>query len=155
MSAAWILIVGMLVVVCGVLVLRLHALLALIAGGLVVALLTPAANAYRTAARLAAIEVESVDSSSHLVMLRMKGKPAVGMNLLVLRGRDLHRVGMLRIGAGGGKDVVMTEALDGVEIDRRDVIIEPEKDAIATGPISAASSGASASSIESDHSQCD
>src|SRR5947209_4486819 len=131
MSAPFILIVGMIVVVCGVLVLRLHALLSLIAGGLVVALLTPPNNTYRAAARLAAMEIESIDQTTHRVTLRSKSKPAAGMTLWLLQGRDLNRIGALHVLEGGGKETIVTEATDSAVIDRRDLAIEPIKDLAA------------------------
>src|SRR4051794_6210869 len=53
MNPLWLLLIGMLVVVGGVLVLRLHAFLALILGALVVAALTPGANVTSVGGRVA------------------------------------------------------------------------------------------------------
>src|SRR5687768_7887892 len=53
MNPLWILLIGMLVVVGGVLVLRLHAFLALILGAIVVAALTPGASITTVGSRVA------------------------------------------------------------------------------------------------------
>ncbi len=132
MSAPLILLVGMSVVVCGVLVLRLHALLSLIAGGLVVALLTPTFYTYRSLARSNANGIDSIDSPTGIVTLRAaKERPAVGSTLLVLRGRELHPVGKLQVLPGGAGESMPAKALDGFVPDRRDVVIETSKDVLA------------------------
>ena len=131
MSAPWILIVGMLVVVCGVLLLKLHALLSLIAGGLVVALLTPANNTYRAAARLVAIPIEAIDPATGTVTLKAdKSRPAEGAVLLVLRlGQrgEVQPIGSLRVTSGGGAKTFLAKAAATIEVDRRDLVIEPAK----------------------------
>ncbi len=57
MNPLWILLIGMAVVIGGILLLRLHAFLALIAAALVVALLTPRTDIYHFALRSAAAAV--------------------------------------------------------------------------------------------------
>lgn len=132
MSVPLILLVGMLVVVCGVLVLRLHALLSLIAGGLVVALLTPTFYTYRSLARSSANGIDSIDAPTGIVTLRAaKERPSVGSTLLVLRGRELHPVGKLQVLPGGAGESMQAGALDGFVPDRRDVVIEASKDILA------------------------
>ena len=67
-----ILLIGMGVVVAGILVLRLHAFLALTAAALVVAALTPTANVYRQALRQSGRQV-SVSAGSTTQPIALSG----------------------------------------------------------------------------------
>jgi GntP family gluconate:H+ symporter len=64
MNPIWLLVIGMVVVVGGVLVLRLHAFLALVLGTLVVAMLTPTQAVYRHALRGAMMPAAAADPGS-------------------------------------------------------------------------------------------
>src|SRR5215472_7482441 len=64
MNAPLLLTLGMIVVVLGILVFKLHAFLALIAGALVVAVLTPTRATYLTAVRASAEELVQSDAGS-------------------------------------------------------------------------------------------
>jgi GntP family gluconate:H+ symporter len=132
MAAGWILLTGMAVVVCGVLVFRLHALLSLIAGGLVVALLTPSNNTYRAAARLSAMDIEAIHADADTITLKPgKERPSEGATLLVLRGADLHRIGTLRVLPGAPTDPLMAKRTGNFTVDRRDFVIDAAKDSAA------------------------
>src|SRR5437773_12476632 len=63
MNHVWILLIGMAVVIGGILVLKLHSFLALIAGALVVALITPRAYVYDTAIHSGATEAAALKAS--------------------------------------------------------------------------------------------
>lgn len=107
MSPLLILLIGMVVVVGGVLALRLHAFLALILGAMVVGLLTPSANTYRFAVRVASVEIVGIDPATNTVTVKGDpGKLSDGTRLIAMRsGADgtLHRAGTLRVRPGGRK----------------------------------------------------
>ena len=88
MNPLWILLVAMLVVVGGVLVLRLHAFLALVVGALTVAALTPTEAIYQSGLRSAGIRVVSVDSNQRTATLKVgkKQKFISGDNILLVDG---------------------------------------------------------------------
>jgi GntP family gluconate:H+ symporter len=75
----------MAVVVGGILLLRLHAFLSLVAGGLVVALLTPASAVYRYTLRANAIEFITSHEAEPTPSIKPKQKLLAGTPLLVLR----------------------------------------------------------------------
>src|SRR4051794_40450767 len=86
MSAPILLLLGMAVVVFGILVFRLHAFLALIAGALVVALLTPTRNTYLTAARPAGFQLERDQHSGGLNFRIKPHQLADGVVMLAVPG---------------------------------------------------------------------
>src|SRR4051812_18786420 len=100
MNPLWILLIGMAVVVGGVLALRLHAFLALLAGAIVVALLTPASFAYRFGLRTGAREVLSYDAPTRLVTLKrtktdlLEGTP---LQIFRLTNRGAKHVASVRV----------------------------------------------------------
>src|SRR5947209_1915678 len=85
MNPLWILAMGMAVVVTGVLGLRLHAFLSLIAGAMVVGLLTPRANVYRFGLRTSAVEIESIQPDGKVVLHSGKNTPGAGSTLVAMR----------------------------------------------------------------------
>ena len=78
-----ILLVGVITVVGGVLVLRLHAFLALVIGALLVGMLTPSTALERYALEKEAIRVQFVDADREVVVLEVSARP--GAVYLVLR----------------------------------------------------------------------
>lgn len=90
MESTWItlgiLLVGVIVVVGGVLVLRLHAFLALTLGALLVGMLTPGANIERHAVEQNAIEALSVGADGHVVLSAdPRDALSAGTRLLLIR----------------------------------------------------------------------
>jgi GntP family gluconate:H+ symporter len=83
MSPLTILAIAMVVVVGSVLVLRLHAFLALILGSLVVAALTPAASIFENEVRSAGVTVVSVDADADTALAK------VGKRQKLIAGRNL------------------------------------------------------------------
>src|SRR5439155_13092502 len=85
MNPLLILLIGMTVVVGGILLLRLHAFLALIAGAIVVALLTPGTYVYRFTLRSGAIPVARIDAEHRTVILKTKQPLVEDSTLIALR----------------------------------------------------------------------
>ncbi len=118
MSPTWItvgvLLAGVITVVGGVLLLRLHAFLALIFGALVVGALTPTDIRERVALERAAVEIKSVDALSGVVELQADA--TVGESFVVLRqdsGGRFESVGSVVVdaispGAARGRFVALT-----------------------------------------------
>ncbi|MEZ0265478.1 MAG: GntP family permease [Phycisphaerae bacterium] len=79
------LLIGMGIVVGGVLALRLHPFLALVAGGLAVAALTPAGALYRFGLRDGSYKVVGTEESGRIAVIQGKGKLTEGMPLMVLQ----------------------------------------------------------------------
>jgi len=88
MSPPSILLIALLVVVGGVLILRLHAFLALILGALTVAALTPTEAVYQSILRTSGIRVVSVDSIQETATLKVgkQQKFIAGDNILLAAG---------------------------------------------------------------------
>ncbi len=134
MNPIIILLIGMAVVVGGVLVFRLHAFLSLIAGALVVGLLTPGVFTYRYAIHAAAIEVISIDEHTGMVVLRSKEKFSGDTPLLVLREsmgaeRGFERIGVLRVRGGGvtaGEQIQAAMVDPTIKVRAGDVIVKEE-----------------------------
>lgn len=146
MDSAWptltVLAAGIVVVIGGVLVLRLHAFLALILGALVVGALTPNTAIENSAISNAAINVRAVNPQLEEVLLNYgPGSGALpGAPLLVLRLNDetgrYETLGHLRIERFDQVQVrsektipiaiaSFTDDLDGVELREDDVVIHP------------------------------
>ena len=87
MNPLWILAVGIAIVLGGVLLLRLHAFLALVLAALVVGLLTPAAYVERHVIEAGDVAIDSIDPAASEVSLWLDAKHGarVGMRYLVLR----------------------------------------------------------------------
>jgi len=93
MNPLWILLIGMVVVVGGVLALRLHAFLALVLGALVVALLTPQHVTYRFALRSKQMVVTEVIQAGPGLAASFnagKAKHAAGTPLVLLKVHPEH-----------------------------------------------------------------
>ena len=138
MNPLLILVAGMVVVVGGVLVLRLHAFLALVCGALVVAALTPGGLSTRYAAREAAralgLRFVAADPSGQAVKLAGgKGTVAPGATLVVLRPgrRGVERVATLGV-LTADKDSVLAFVRDGAaakSLSKDDLVLEPYQEA--------------------------
>ncbi len=113
-----ILLAGIVVVVGGILVLRLHAFLALILGALLVGILTPFAAIERYNIDKAAVDVVAIadDSSELTVALAQKDQVHVGMQYVILRpsgdNGDLEKIGDAAV------DRFVDETVDGKTIER-------------------------------------
>lgn len=129
MNPLVILLVGMSVVIGGVILLRLHAFLALILGALVVALLTPGRVIYEQEIRIGSVAVTSVDHRRGTVRLQPnRGQQvAEGKNLVLRQGADntLQTVGTVTlqsVNEGDGKGVVARMAGAGLDVRREDTV---------------------------------
>jgi GntP family gluconate:H+ symporter len=128
MNPLLILLIGMALVVGGILVLRLHAFLALIGAALLVALLTPALYNYRFALRGAAIPVERADAAAGTVVLKADaGRLVVGSPLRLARaeGAAWREAASLRVTEVKPKSVVATFETPGATIAPGDLVVEP------------------------------
>lgn len=136
MSPLWILLIGMVVVVGGVLALRLHAFLALILGAIVVAILTPSQYRQRHALQDPDKRYQLVSTEGTALTLRAeKLNPVVGTRLIVLRLNDTGapvRVGTLEVDGvrerteGSKKIRLIGVRTDGtVTVTNSDVIVDP------------------------------
>lgn len=86
MSPLLILLIAVLIVVGGVLVLRLHAALALLAAAIIIALLTPSEFVYQHEVVSVACRIVEVDADDGLVTLQSgRGKPVIGGRQAILR----------------------------------------------------------------------
>ena len=138
MSPLLILLVAMVVVVGGVLVLRLHAFLALVCGALVVAALTPAGfvarNAAREAARATGLRVAGGDPSGQFVKLTGGNANGVtGSGLVVLRPtrRGYERVATLGVASVSKGEVIafVREGPGAATFNGEDLVLEPYQEA--------------------------
>jgi len=86
MTPIVILLIGMFVVIAGVLVLRVHAVLALLAAALIVSLLTPHMNVYEHELRQAAVSVSDVQEDGSIVISKGTSSGIIdGSTFLLLR----------------------------------------------------------------------
>ncbi len=139
MSPLWILLLGMVIVVGGVLVLRIHAFLALILGALVVSLLTPRTSIYHHELRTNAVSVVSVDAEDQTVTLGAGSSDGVlvGTIFTVLRldpaDEAYQQVAVLQVERADGNQAVA--GLIGVETTFRmakdDLVILPAQERAA------------------------
>lgn len=133
MNPLWILLLGMAVVVGGILLLRLHAFLALIAGALLVALLTPSGYVYRYTLRSSALPVAGVDAERSAVLLKPKQALAEGTTLLVMRpastATGYERIGTLLVGTrtekGGETRATILSGSATVVAERDVLVVDP------------------------------
>jgi GntP family gluconate:H+ symporter len=134
MNPLWILLIGMTIVIGGILILRMHAFLSLIAAALVVALLTPASYVYRFSLRAGAAEIAGSDGST--VTLRLKPPPPVGSPLLLLGPADTstgyRQLAIARI-TGPGENGTSRAALDdpSVRVQAGDFVADTATEAAA------------------------
>lgn len=141
MNPVLILVAGMVVVVGGVLVLRLHAFLSLTVGALVVAWLTPpgyvARHAARDAARAAGLKLRSFDPATGTAVFdSSKSGLMTGAPLVVLRptGGGYEKVGTLQVtGPSDRAGVVAAAASSGPVpwLSASDLVVEPFQEAAA------------------------
>jgi len=138
MSPLLILLVAMVVVVGGVLVLRLHAFLALVCGALVVAALTPAGfvgrHAAREAARATGLRVAGADPAGQFVKLTGGNANGVtGSGLVVLRPtpRGYERVAALGVASVSKGEVIafVREGPGAATFNGEDLVLEPYQEA--------------------------
>ncbi|MEO2049410.1 MAG: gluconate permease [Pirellulales bacterium] len=96
MTSLWILLIAMLMVVGGVLILRLHAFLALILGALTVAALTPTDAIVQSGLRSAGIGVVSIDAARHRATLKIgeKQKFLEGNHFVLVAGEKPHSLAL-------------------------------------------------------------
>src|SRR5581483_8306717 len=117
MNPLAILLIGMVVVVGGILLLRLHAFLSLIAGALVVAVLLKTPYLYRHSLRDGAAKVIRADPDRGTVTLKPKNPLLDGAPLLVLaptNARDGYApVATLRVTGTDAKDVTTAKRVTG------------------------------------------
>jgi GntP family gluconate:H+ symporter len=133
MNPFWILLIGMVVVVGGVLALRLHAFLALVLGALVVAWLTPSGYVARyaagEAARATGWTVLAVQNRTPPVATVKPGKKRLERDseLLALRPtRNGYRhVARLRVTSPDTAEVIFVSTP--LDLDLRDLLIEPHQ----------------------------
>lgn len=138
MNPLAILLIGMVVVVGGILLLRLHAFLSLIAGALVVALLTPTPYLYRFELRAGAEKVIRSDAAGGTVTLKPKVALLDGTPLLVLAPAATRegyaRVATLRVAATDASGLATAKVVNGdaslPELDRA-LVVEPATEAAA------------------------
>ncbi|HVX84359.1 MAG TPA: SLC13 family permease [Phycisphaerae bacterium] len=110
MNPLLILVVGMAVVVGGILIFRLHAFLALVAGALAVAVMTPGAAVERFVLRGGAATVVSAEGGK--LMVRPAEALPAGTTLEIVRlgEQGMERVGLVRLmGNGGPQQAVAAE----------------------------------------------
>ncbi len=89
MHPLWILLFGVVIVIGGILVLRLHAFLALVLAALVVAALTPLAAVERFGIDKSAVPIHTQGMTRNQLVLKLDSKQArVGMQYLALRADD-------------------------------------------------------------------
>lgn len=130
MDPLWILLVGVVIVVGGVLWLRLHAFLALIAAALVVASITPARSVERYQLEENSGEIIEIDREPGFVTIRPSGKQALrpGSVLLVYpaRGASANEpIGQLEVSPGddGIRAKIDSAGLENIRIGDR--VVEP------------------------------
>ncbi|MCO6457177.1 MAG: gluconate permease [Pirellulaceae bacterium] len=111
MQPVWILLLAIGIVLVGILVLRLHAFLALLLAALTVAWLSSTSAVERTEIESRALRVSAIDPRAGTVSLRMTRAVFVepGMRLLLLAGGhdgsgDLETVGEIEFVAGAARD---------------------------------------------------
>jgi GntP family gluconate:H+ symporter len=137
MNPLWIVMIGVAVVVGGILLLRLHAFLALIAGAVIVALLTPASLIYRFSLRTGELTwTQSAGESA--IHLKSKSAPAAGQ-LLVVLSRDAtptgYRTAAALIVTGWEKGGALAEVRLGdpaYTLHPGDIVVDPATEAAAT-----------------------
>jgi GntP family gluconate:H+ symporter len=131
MNAPLLLLIGMVVVVVGILVFKLHAFLALIGGAIVVAVLTPARSTFLTAVRAAAIDVQSIDTAGNLTLRAKPNQFADGATLTVVPSEPAptRTSGKLRVSHEAG--ATLAKPLDGYLVRHGDLVIDPTKEAAA------------------------
>jgi len=138
MNPLLILLIGMAVVIGGILLLRLHAFLSLLAGGLVVAILTPNANIYRFTLRSGGIDVSGADVTTRTVYLKAKQKLLNGTPLLVLEpspaAPGYKQIATLRAGSADADGRISASIVSGnppLPLPKDDFVIESAKEATA------------------------
>lgn len=138
MTPIVILLIGMFVVIAGVLVLRVHAVLALIAGALIVSILTPRENVYEHELRQTAVSVSHVEDDGTVVLNRGASSGIVeGSTFLVLRRSNssgrYETVGQIRVehvesGSAGAR---IHGASDDDRLGSDDLIVPPSAELAA------------------------
>jgi GntP family gluconate:H+ symporter len=136
MNPLWILLIGITVVVGGILILRLHAFLALMFGALLVGLLTPTESVYRYTLRAGEIPIVGFDAQSQSVVLSSKSKLPEGSPLIVIR-RDaqgkFQQIASLRITGqdANGHLLASLKSSDPFVYQSDDIAIDPTTDQAA------------------------
>jgi gluconate:H+ symporter, GntP family len=148
MNPLWILLIGMVVVVGGVSLLRLHAFLALILAAMVVAALTPPAVLQQFSLRDADKRFQLISANGETKELTLKAAktlPMPGAPLVVLRQQAdgaIRRIATLRVNEVRGQTVLatVTERKDpgegtggtaSIAVQATDIIVEPAQESAA------------------------
>src|SRR5947209_8728872 len=138
MNPLLILLIGMTVVIGGILLLRLHAFLSLMAGALAVALLTPTLNVYRFTLRSGGVDIVGFDPSAHVVLLKSKQKLLAGTPLLVLQPANTasgyRQAATLRVTGQDAEGRILATIASGdvaLPLPKQDFVVEPVKETAA------------------------
>ena len=136
MEALWILLVGVVIVVGGVLLLRLHAFLALTLGALAVALLTPTENVERYEIEKAAVKILAIDAVGSTIELALSEKQGASADTILhlLRptpeGGSLEKIASLQFVElldDGRSRWRISNATDLAKVQPDDVVVHPLK----------------------------
>jgi GntP family gluconate:H+ symporter len=130
MDPMWILLIGVVIVVGGVLWLRLHAFLALIAGALVVGAMTPVTSVERYALEESGGEIVEIDRDEGFVRIRPAGKQSLrpGSVLLVYprRGGGANEpLGQLEVERTDGAVLASISSAQAETFHVGDLVVEP------------------------------
>src|SRR6266550_2714355 len=107
MNPLWILLIGMAVVIGGVLVLRLHPFLSLIAAALIVAVITPQPYIYRAAIHAGASDADALKQSHQTIGQRVAdgfGATATSVGVLIAMASV---VGKMLMETGSAERIVL------------------------------------------------
>lgn len=139
MSPLWILFIGMIIVVGGVLVLRMHAFLALIFGALAVAILTPQSAIYNQDLRSSALTITSVSANGQSATLSAGSSDGLveGTVLMVMRqldGSDVYKpVASLQVESlnGGQATTQLVSPTPSFQLATSDLVLIPSHERTA------------------------
>ncbi|MDP9175196.1 MAG: GntP family permease [Planctomycetota bacterium] len=138
MSPLLIVLIGVAVVIGGILALRLHAFLSLVAGALVIALLTPAATVYRFSLRTGEVDFARSTNDGAVELKSESTRPeGATLDLLTQTPAGLKQISTLRITGTLTKNTQQAAIISGDKnrpLSPTDIIVDPatEVSALAT-----------------------
>jgi GntP family gluconate:H+ symporter len=138
MNPIWLLLIGMVVVIGGVLLLRLHVFLAMILGALVVALATPQNAIYQSSVRTNAIAIKSIadDGMTFVLATKKVMTPGTRLSLVPITHPDFG-ASTLEVVSSNETETTARVIKMGVQYAKgpapslTDVVLEPAQDAAA------------------------
>ncbi len=135
MNPLLIVLIGVAVVIGGILALRLHAFLSLVAGALVIALLTPAATVYRFSLRTGEVDFARSTNDGAVELKSKSTRPeGAALDLLAQTPAGLKQISTLRITSTLTKNTQQAAIISGDKtrpIAPADVIVDPATEASA------------------------